>query len=105
MLMTGELPTFEIASFDFADNAVPEHIEAYPAVPRYIGLFGVFGAIDGVKPYPLAVDVPSEDMAHLISNARISKQESDIQLYGYTDDVYILSPDGKHIRVYYGETL
>lgn len=95
------LPVFNEYSFSF-ESDTPEHIEDYPGVPNYVGMYAVFGVVDGVRSYPLAVDVPSEQLAEALAKARAARQESDIELYGYSDDVYIYFPDGSNRRVYYG---
>lgn len=90
------------ASFHFEEDEVPRHIDARPSVPSYAGGFAVFGATSGNKPYPLALDIPNEEMAHRLAEARRLHQEATIDRYGYSDDVYILSPSGERERVYYG---
>lgn len=102
--MVNILPIFEEHSFLFTDT-VPPHIDDYPKTPNYVGLYAVFGAIDGKRPYPLAVDVESPELAEVIAQARADKQERGIELHQYSDDVYINSPDGSNRRIYYGRTL
>ncbi|HVW23294.1 MAG TPA: hypothetical protein VHB51_02340 [Candidatus Saccharimonadales bacterium] len=102
--MSKVLPVFQEASFEFGDLKVPPHVEAYPIVPNYIGLYSVFGAVDGVRPYPLAVDVRSEKLARKLADARARQQEATIYLYGYSDDVIIYHPAGDTERTYIGRS-
>jgi hypothetical protein len=102
--MSKEIPTFRTPSFLFEDK-VPEHIEQVPKVPNYAGCFAVFGAIVGMRPYPLALDVPTEVMARDLAHARMMQQEESVDVFGYTDDIYIQFPDGKKERTYYGRTV
>lgn len=102
--MSLEIPTFQVVSFDFEGHDVPEHVEAYPSIPCYVGQFSVFGAIDGTKHYPLAINVQELSVAELLCAARARKQESTFDHYGYTDDVYIHFPDGRTKRYYYGRS-
>lgn len=102
--MSEVFPTFLERSFLF-EGDIPPHIDSYPDTPNFVGLYSVFGAVDGVKPYPLAVDIETPDLAELIARARADKQESDIESYGYSDDVYINSPEGSNRRIYYGRSL
>lgn len=97
------LPTFLSSSFEF-DSEAPRHIEAYPTVPCYVGGYALFGATAGNKPYPLALDVPSEKMARQLADARARQQEADRELYGYSDDVYILHPHQAMERTYFGRS-
>jgi hypothetical protein len=102
--MTDILPVFQEISFEFIDG-VPPHIEAYPSIPSYIGMYSVIGMIDGTKSYSLALDIEDEDTAELLARAREIKQEETIMRYGYSDDVLIVRPDGSLQRTYYGRTL
>lgn len=95
------LPTFLTGSFSF-EGEPPRHIDEFPRVPRYAGCYALFGVVLGNKPYSLAVDVPDEEMARLLADARARKQEETISLYGYTDDVYLLFPNNKNERTYCG---
>ncbi len=88
-------------SFAF-DGDAPAHIEAHPRIATYLGLYGLFGVAMGNKPYTLAVDVPTEETVRVLATARAKKQEETIEQYGYTDDVYVLFPDGQNERTYYG---
>ncbi len=100
--MTEVLPTFLQDSFLFADVEVPDHVDETPEMPNYVGFFAVFGSTEGNKPYTLAVDVATQDTALLLAEARKRQQESDITIYGYSDDVYIVYPDGSIERTYFG---
>src|SRR5579884_4287331 len=95
------IPTFLEKSFLF-EGDTPRHIEEWPKVPAYAGAFAVFGATSGNKPYPLALDIPDEPEARLLADARARQQEASIEIYGYTDDVYILHPSQQMERTYYG---
>lgn len=95
------LPIFLERNFLFIDT-VPKHIEGYPVVPTYVGFYALFGATEGNKPYTLAVDVPDEEMARTLAEARAKHQDGSIGLYGYSDDVYILLPNGENYRTYDG---
>ena len=97
-----ELPTFQAFSFSFGKSSTPEHIEAYPDVPTYVGKFTVFACATGGETYPLAIDVPTEEMALMLGYARTAKQEATIDLYGYTDSICILYPGGDNERIYTG---
>lgn len=115
------VPTFLESSFDFGEdseiirflkkvlhrkiNEIPEHLEDFPEVPSYVGAFAIFGANTTDESYTLALDVPSELMARQLAEARKKQQEASIDLYGYTDDVYVLFPDGHKERTYYGHML
>lgn len=101
--MADILPVFQEISFEFVEG-VPDHIEAYPSVPNYVGMYSLIGMIDGVKSYPLALDIIDEETAALLAHAREIKQEESIERYGYTDDLYIVRPDGSLQRTYYGRT-
>jgi hypothetical protein len=95
-------PVFIESSFSFTKEA-PEHIEAYTRVPNYIGMYAVFGSINGgERTYLLASDIDSYETAKFIADARVKQQEGDISIYGYTDDVYISEPDGNLVKVYSG---
>lgn len=95
-------PVFAKSSFLF-NGEVPEHIESYTKVPNYIGMYAVFGLINGgERTYSLASDIDSYETAKLLADARVNQQESDIAVYGYTDDVYISEPNGNIIKVYSG---
>ena len=95
-------PTFTESSFLFTGEA-PKHIEAFAKVPNYIGMYAVFGSINGgQRTYLLASDISSYESARLLADARVKKQENDMSLYGYTDDVYISEPDGNLVKVYSG---
>lgn len=98
------VPTFQESSFLFSGE-VPLHIEGYPQIPNYVGMYAIFGVVDGSRTYPLAVDLITCELAELVSRARGAKQESDIGLYRYTDDVYIHAPDGSDRRIYCGRSL
>lgn len=97
------IPTFLESSFRF-DGEAPRHIEERPSVPTYAGAYAIFGATAGNKPYALAYDVPNEAMARLLAEARKQHQEESIEVYGYSDDVYILYPNQDMERTYYGRS-
>lgn len=97
------LPTFREASFHFEDG-IPDHVEDTPTVPQLVGMYGLFGATESNKPYPLAYDIPDEQAARLLADARARQQEATIETYGYSDDVYIDFPDGTKERTYYGRS-
>lgn len=98
------IPTFQKVSFLF-ERTIPRHIEAYPSTPNFVGMYALFGAVDGVRPYPLAVDIEELALAEQLATARKLQQETDIDRYGYSDDVYINFPDGTNLRTYYGRSL
>ncbi len=102
--MNNFLPTFLEESFDFGDELTPEHIDERPNVPSALGYFAVFSASTSEKSLTIANDVADEDSAVFLAKARARKQEADIHLYGYSDSVYVLYPDGKTKRVYSGRT-
>lgn len=105
MAETAILPTFQSYSFEFGDEAIPEHVEAYPNTPNLIGSYSVYALVDMHKTYPLAIDIKDEATAIMLAAARARKQESDIGLYGYSDDVWVRYPDNSDSRLYLGRTL
>ena len=96
-------PTFLQRLFRFENLAlVPDHYEAYPFVPNFVGQWAVY-AWSGSEGTPqLAVDVLSADQAELLAVAARDKAIADADLYGYTEDIWILSPNGNHTRFYMG---
>jgi hypothetical protein len=94
-----ELPTFQIVSFAFEDpGEVPKHIENYPAVPNYVGKLSLHGW-SGSNLYPLAVDLQDMTMVRLLASARMKQQAETFHLYGYSDSVIALLPNGDRQRI------
>ncbi len=102
--MSDILPVFQAYSFLFEGDS-PPHIEAHPTIPRYVGMYTLFGTIDGVRPYTLAVDVEHLFLAEQLAEARKAHQEDTIKLYKYSDDIYVGHPDGFNQRTYFGHSL
>lgn len=96
------LPTFLRESFIFEEGEEPEHNEAKPTVPQFPGLYEVYDETRSGNKWPIAVDVPTFAMASLLALARVEKVESELEVHHYTDDVWIVSPDGTHARMYRG---
>lgn len=104
------LPIYQEDGFLFSEDDKPEHIERLPtAIPNFIGLFTVFNVVNADKRFMLAVDIPTEDLARIIANARIKYQEQTLKTYGYDDDVYIGfavgTPEQQEERVHIGRSL
>jgi hypothetical protein len=96
------LPTFLRDSFLFKVDEEPEHTEAQPTVPNYPNTYEVYDESRSGNKWSVAVDVPTFAMASLLAHARVEKVESELKLHHYTDDVWIVSPDGTHTRMYRG---
>src|SRR3989344_2145689 len=102
--MSNVVPTFLESGFLF-EGKPPHHIDEFPSVPSYVGYFALFAETDEGKPYSLAVDIPDIETARELAEARKLRQESDIDTYGYTDDVHIYFPNGETERFYQGRLI
>lgn len=99
------IPTFTEAFFRFDNpSSVPVHHDAEPTSPNYVGFWSVYMST-GLKALTSALDVLDPDQAELLAAAKRDYLESTIEVYGYTTDVVILSPDGTHTKFYNGRSL
>jgi hypothetical protein len=99
-------PTFPQSLFRFeSPTLIPDHYEDWPNVPNFLGTWALFGWSEGDKTISYAVDAISEEQATLLAEAKKQYFEETLDLYGYSTDVYILSPDGNHQRYYAGRTV
>lgn len=100
--MTHLVPTFLEGYFDFGDKETPEHVDGFPDVAGYIGVWAIFSSPGGDKSIQLASDIPTEEMARDLALAHAAYQERTLGIYKYSNDVYILHPDGNMERTYFG---
>ena len=98
-------PTFPESLFSFENPAlIPDHYEEWPDVPNFLGTWALFGWSEGGRTLNYAVDAISKEQAVLLAKAKKQYFEDTLDLYGYSTDVYILSPDGNHQRYYVGRS-
>ncbi|HEY1645015.1 MAG TPA: hypothetical protein VGF75_01345 [Candidatus Saccharimonadales bacterium] len=97
-------PVFMQSLFNFESlDPVPEHYDEFPDIPNFAGQWAVFGWSGGSKTMTFAVDVISVAQAELLAEAKKRYLKDTMDLYGYSPDVYILDPSGRHRRYYYGK--
>lgn len=103
--MTEVLPQFSAEFFIFADDEfLPEHIDRVPASPNYADLWEVFIVNDDRKKVPLALDVPTGEMAAVLAEAHGRYQEAvaanDLDVQGRTNPIFVLYPDQRTWQAY-----
>ena len=96
-------PTFVQSQFRFENPLlIPDHYEDWPIVPNFVGLWAIYCWSGGEGTPKLALDVLSADQAELLATAARDKALEDSEIYGYTDDIWILDPSGNRTRFYIG---
>jgi predicted metalloprotease with PDZ domain len=96
-------PVFAQALFSFeSPDFIPEHYDEFPNVPNFAGQWAVFGWSGGDKTMDFALDVMTAEQAELLAQAKKQFFQDSIHIYGYSPDVYILDPSGRHRRYSFG---
>lgn len=98
-------PTFKLEQFHFEDPLlVPDHYDEWPSVPNFVGLWSLYGWSSSRHTPAFAVDVISAEQAELLAMAKRERMESELAVYGYSLDIYILDPSGNSRRFYTGRS-